>query len=362
VALPHLGRRPFRDRSDGWLEFRAGDERWIVAHRQIAGTPWTVAVASPLGVFLAPIHRVGQISLILVLVVLSAASTGIYLGTRRFRHSLASLTDASEAFSAGDLERRVRVSTEDEMGALGQAFNRMAQQLRAQIDRREENARLESFNRLSAAVAHDLKGTLFSLSLLVENMDRHSGDPQFLRDSAETIRSTVERMKKISAKLSERRPRAELERRHVDLAALLRRALRESGADGRDDVRVETDLSGVPEISADPAQIERLFLNLLHNALEAMPEGGTLRLTATMPQPGWVAVQLEDTGMGMRSEFTEQQLFRPFSSTKSGGIGLGLYTGKQIVEHHGGRIEVTSRPSQGTRFTVHLPTTAPEVG
>jgi len=360
VALPGLAEEVSGGLDDGWGRYHDGDggDR-LFSYRLLEGTPWIVVVAAPLGTFLAPIRQVGLFSLLVVIVVLSAASPAVVLLTRHFRRSLAALTESAEAFSAGRLDWRVNVNSDDEMGALAGAFNEMAGDLEGQIARREETARLESFNRLSAAVAHDLKGSLFSLSLLVENLERHRDDPEFQRDSAITIRNAVEKMKRTTEKLVDRRERTELRPERVDVSSLLHDLLRDSGITDHPGLRVERGLEPGVEIWADSGEVERLFLNLLHNAVEAMPDGGTLRLACRRFSEGdgpgcWTEIQVQDSGVGMTPEFVSTKLFRPFSSTKGKGLGLGLYTCKEIVDRHAGRIEVESEPGGGTLFSVYL--------
>jgi signal transduction histidine kinase len=361
VAIPALG-ASFAVDGEGWRRFRDEEgNSWLCAHRRLPDTPWVVAVAAPLGTLLAPIQRVGWLSLVLVLVVLSGASAIIYFFTRRFRHSLSSLTAAAEGFSSGELQRRVDVRTDDEMGALAGTFNRMATQLQQEIDRREESARFESFHRLSAALTHDLKSSVFSLSLLVDNMDRHLEDPEFLRDSASTIRQTLEKMRKTSQRLSERPSRTMMQLETVPLSGLLRTLLKSSGIVDHPNIELAEDIDPEVTVVADPSEMERLLLNLLHNGVEAMPEGGTLRVSCTRNQDGGVVVVIEDTGVGMTPEFLRDRLFRPFASTKERGVGLGLHDCKEIVDRHHGRIEVESRPGDGTRFTVTLSVERPDV-
>ncbi|MFQ5876402.1 MAG: ATP-binding protein [Acidobacteriota bacterium] len=364
VAMPSLGPDFLGGRADGWARFRdAGGQEWIVSRRRLAGTPWVVAVAGPLGSFLAPIQRVGRLLLLLVLFVLTGASLVILLATRRFRRSLASLTAAAQSFSSGDLSRRVEVRSDDEMGALGRTLNSMARDLRREIERREQSARIESFNRLAAAVAHDLKSSLFSLSLLLDNLDRHAGERQFMKDSALTIRKALEKLKKTSERLACPPSGAAVRLEPLELSSLLRAALDESGAGRRPGLRVEADLPEGVSALGEREETGRLFLNLVQNAVEAMPGGGTLRLSCRRVEDraggaAWAEVTVEDSGAGMSSDFLRRRLYRPFASTKAGGIGLGLYTCREIVERHGGRIEVRSEPARGSVFHVRLPAPA----
>jgi hypothetical protein len=110
----------------------------------------------------------------------------------------------------------------------------------------------------------------------------------------------------------------------------------------------------------DGKAVERVVENLVINALEAMPDGGSLRV-ATWRENGSAFVAVADTGKGMTEEFMRERLFHPFATTKKKGIGLGLYSCRDIIEQHGGRIDVASRINVGTEFKVILPLKAEEL-
>ncbi len=107
------------------------------------------------------------------------------------------------------------------------------------------------------------------------------------------------------------------------------------------------------EILGDASQLQQAFLNLFLNAMDAMPEGGELKV-ATETLDGWLQIRIEDTGCGMTREQLDH-LFEPFYTTKETGTGLGLAITKRIIEDHKGRIKVESSVNQGTRFEILLP-------
>ncbi|MGD8897311.1 MAG: ATP-binding protein, partial [Acidobacteriota bacterium] len=122
--------------------------------------------------------------------------------------------------------------------------------------------------------------------------------------------------------------------------------------------RVEANLDvapDLPRVTGNPRNLEQVFLNLFLNAMEAMPDGGTLKITATRAD-GFVRVVVQDTGSGIAPEHLDK-IFEPFFTTKEAGegTGLGLSVSYSIVEKHGGRLEVESQLGRGTTFTVALP-------
>jgi two-component system NtrC family sensor kinase len=114
--------------------------------------------------------------------------------------------------------------------------------------------------------------------------------------------------------------------------------------------RLQPDLS---PITAVPDQLTQVFLNLIINAVEAMPEGGALTITSAL-RDSWLAIEVQDTGSGLTHDEVAR-IFEPFYTTKADGTGLGLAVSYGIIQQHGGRIEVQSVPGQGTTFTVRLP-------
>ena len=110
----------------------------------------------------------------------------------------------------------------------------------------------------------------------------------------------------------------------------------------------------LPIIMGDPDQLDRVFNNIILNAVQAMPEGGRLVVKSEAPSPGWVAVSVADTGVGIPKE-NMANLFEPLFTTKAKGIGLGLAVVKNMVDGHGGTIVVQSEVGQGSTFTVRLP-------
>jgi signal transduction histidine kinase len=139
---------------------------------------------------------------------------------------------------------------------------------------------------------------------------------------------------------------------HVDVNEMVRRTL--SDAALPENVRVIHSLSdSLPALSADPDQLGLVFDNIVLNAVQAMPEGGTLTIE-TQASAGWVSISFTDTGVGIPSENLDR-IFEPLFTTKSEGIGLGLALIKMLVEGHGGRIELESILGEGAVFTVYLP-------
>jgi signal transduction histidine kinase len=237
-----------------------------------------------------------------------------------------------------------------ERGFEWQALRRRKQQL-------EEELRL-----LAREVGHDIGGTTyFVLTQRVQALTRLvKGDPEGER-SIEVIEQILARIKRLADDLGHVAVALDSSEawrwEPLDLYRMLERLLQEFSY-GYPDVEIVREWDeGISPVHGSRAQLERVFHNLLINAGRAMTEGGTLTLRTRQEGPGWVAVDIADTGIGIPPE-AQGKIFRiGFSNWKNGkkGSGLGLYVVRRNVENHGGRIEVTSTVGEGTTVTVGLP-------
>ena len=211
---------------------------------------------------------------------------------------------------------------------------------------------METFHAFSAFVMHDLKNFVSMLYLVVHNAKGNFEDPEFRADALQNISQTADKMKRMMDRLAVLSRPLEVERTRTDLNDVARGALSElNGAIGS---KVAAEFGKIPVLAFDPVQMKKVVTNLLLNAAEASGKGGDIRLS-TAEANGWVVLTVTDHGCGMAPEFIEQRLFKPFSTTKSGGFGIGLYQVKGIVEAHGGKIEVESGVGRGSSFRVLLP-------
>lgn len=234
-----------------------------------------------------------------------------------------------------------------------------------QTEQLVESRQLESLNRLSSFVLHDIKNQVSGLSLVVENARRHLGKPQFQRDAMAVVERTVASLRELMnhvsgvARTLDMRPEPCTAREVVD-AALAESGLLAAAPQG---VQLEVRLHERGEMVVDRRLVTRVLVNLLTNAREALDGRGHIELEAGVSDDGPAGtvfrMSVKDDGRGMPEEFVRSRLFRPFSSTKKHGLGIGLAQCRTIVEAHGGRIEVLSRPGAGTTFTVTLPAGAP---
>lgn len=208
----------------------------------------------------------------------------------------------------------------------------------------------ESFNRMSTFIVHDLKNLVSQLSLLLSNAEKHKNNPEFQKDMLDTLDYSVQKMKLLLHKLS--RGSSIEYPAPLLIDKLLRQTLAlKSAFEPKPELEIlDTDLMVV----ANWDRLERVIGHIIQNAVEATPKDGKVTIRISKLE-AFVVVEIKDTGQGMSEEFIHERLFKPFESTKSAGMGIGMFESREYIHELGGRIEVSSRQATGTTFRVFLP-------
>jgi nitrogen fixation/metabolism regulation signal transduction histidine kinase len=283
----------------------------------------------------------------------------------RVSRPIEELARAAEEVAGGNWETRVPERGRDEVSVLARSFNRMTGELTSQRDRLMQAERVAAWRELARRLAHELKNPLFPLQLTVENLVRARQLPEaefdeVFRESTQTLGMEIANLKAIIARFSDfsKMPKPELERIDARDAVERVRSLYEGAGQLADrqqaPIRFAVELSADPmPLDADPELLHRALSNLVLNAMDAMPEGGTLTLSAKLHDDK-VEIRVADTGEGMTPEECER-LFTPYYTTKEHGTGLGLAIVQSVVADHAGTIAVESREGGGATFVITLP-------
>jgi signal transduction histidine kinase len=304
-----------------------------------------------------------QNRILLLTLVLSLAGglLGSWLISRSLARPLNELTRAMAVVGTGQLDHPMTSSSHDEIGELARAFGRMTENLERTQAQLVQSEKLASIGEMSAAVAHGLRNPLASLRAAAQLVRRHPEAPS----SAEHLNAIVEEVdrldRRISHLLSFSRPapyhplRESVPRLVEGLLPTFSEPLRERG------IELQLELSPMlPEIRVDPMQLEQALVEIVSNALDAMPQGGRLRIGASLNGagggPAEVSIEIADTGPGIPDQVLPS-VCEPFFTTRQDGTGLGLAIAKRYVEQNGGRLEIVSRPG-GTTVRVRLPVAA----
>lgn len=280
----------------------------------------------------------------------------------RVSRPIEQLAHAAESVASGDWDTRVAVKGKDEVSVLAHSFNHMTEQLASQRERLVQSERVAAWRELARRLAHELKNPLFPLQLTVENLvrARQLAPEEFeevFRESTATLSMEIANLKKIIGRFSDfsKMPKPELER--IDARDLVERvrALYESTASQAEArIHFATDVDSQPmPLMADPELLHRALSNLVLNAMDAMPDGGTLTISAHTNGDN-VEMRISDTGEGLTPEECER-LFTPYYTTKQHGTGLGLAIVQSVIADHAGTISVESRPGGGAAFIIALP-------
>ncbi|MBP1728198.1 MAG: integral rane sensor signal transduction histidine kinase [Deltaproteobacteria bacterium] len=223
------------------------------------------------------------------------------------------------------------------------------QRLSAQLIHARE---MEAVGKVSAFVAHDLKNLVSNLSLIVDNAGKYIHNPDFQKDMLASLNNTAGKMQKLIGRLKKLGERELLNQQPVNLLDLVEKTVRMfAGA--------RISMSGKPETAlVDENEIQNVVMNLLINGIEASgPNEPLLVEVGSVDVP---FIRVTDHGCGMSSQYIRTELFMPFRTTKKQGLGIGLYQCRQIMEAHGGRIEVSSVEGSGSVFTLWFPTAGEE--
>jgi signal transduction histidine kinase len=266
----------------------------------------------------------------------------------------------------GNLEVTVELKGEDELASLGKSFNSMIRRLdqaQKEVEKQhqiqmERADRLASLGELASGIAHEIRNPLAGISsaiqVIAEEMDpqdQHREVTQRIMEEIERVSSSLENI------LSYSRP-TPLEYSLSDLNNILDQALFLASSGIRDLQCIKEYDPKLPQIELDPQQMQQVFLNIILNAIQAMPPTqGKLTLRTAVEGDGhnrWIAVKISDNGEGIPKDNLDK-IFQPFFTTRQRGTGLGLSIAQRIIEQHGGTISVESELGKGTTFSIFFP-------
>jgi signal transduction histidine kinase len=326
-----------------------------------------------------------QAGLLVILVVgLTTLAVG-YLAVTLMSRPVAKLLRGVDEVARGDLSHALLSERDDEIGTLANRFNEMTYNLRESRaeGQRQNQAKLEleqrlaqteklaTIGQLAAEIAHEVGTPLGVIGGRARAIHKKSSDPEVVEKNAAIIAEQTTRITKIIQRLLDfaRRKVGQTERVGVNLNELSLTTMELLGGQFTT-ARIRTTLAraeALPRVAGDPDRLQQVLLNLLLNAMQAMPRGGTLRVeTGTdirqrpglelAPQQRFVQVEVTDSGVGIPAELRDK-IFEPFFTTKEtrGGTGLGLAVCSGIVKEHDGWIEIDDAPRGGTTFRVFLP-------
>jgi signal transduction histidine kinase/putative methionine-R-sulfoxide reductase with GAF domain len=247
-----------------------------------------------------------------------------------------------------------------ELKAFSEQMEEKIQKVTADLRKTEaqliRSEKLAALGQLAAGIAHEIRNPLTSINILIHSMTEnlppeHSRweDLKVIEEEISRINEIVDQFLRFAKPSPPLLDKVEVSPLFEEILQLLRPQIE------KQKISVQKNFRSLPPVTADKEQMKQVILNLLLNAIQAMPKGGRLGLSGQVSADDqWVQFSILDSGAGIPPEDMDK-LFDPFFSTKEGGVGLGLSIAHRIIDQHHGRIEIESRPQQGTVFTLWLP-------
>ncbi len=296
-----------------------------------------------------------------ILVVIFLGIIASFIFSRLITEPLNRFVEFTKALGRGEFGKRIGFASKDELGYLAHNFNTLSMQLKSTKEKMEEAytythllqaEKLSSIGQISAGLAHDLKNPITTLKMLFQAFKEQ---PDMTKEDAEVISSEIEKIDRILTNFMGFVKQKSFQFTDVDLNALTDRVLSLATFDIENSgIVVHKDmLDALPPVRADSALLEQVFLNLIINAVHAMPDGGEIRISGKSDD-NFAEIMVWDKGRGIPSDI-RSKIFDPFFTTKAGGTGLGLSIAYNIVKSHGGKLFFNSNEGKGTVFTVRLP-------
>jgi signal transduction histidine kinase len=351
------------------LEYQSEGRGMVGGFSRIACGGLTVLVQIPKSAAYLTSRELLRDLLLLSLVLLGAAALLSLFWSRRLTRPIEELSEATRKVGQGRFEIEVKGGSGDEIGALGDSFNRMAGELKVRekalkdlYGQLVQSEKMAAFGALGAGIAHEVKNPLAGILGITQLSLRGVESGHLLEKNLKIIEKETKRCKSIIENLLRFARQEQVEFSEVDIPQVVADALAIVDHQlGINSIRVEQELEqGIPTCRGNANQLQQVLMNLMINAQQAMAGGsGTVKLSARSVARGGVELRVSDTGPGISKEI-QQRIFDPFFTTKpvGQGTGLGLSVTYGIVKEHGGEIRLESGEGEGATFIITLPGSA----
>jgi signal transduction histidine kinase len=274
-----------------------------------------------------------------------------YYFARSISNPIKKVVALANAYGKGDLETTIPIEREDEIGHLISSLNKLSRDLKEMIEEKISNESLIMIGEFAAYIIHDLKNPLSGIHLLADGMHRRIEEKDPLKKYSTEILLATQKLEDFIGKTLDIARWTQIERRPLQINDLIEQEVK---AIQFKSIPVRTNFDpGNPEIQADSQMLSMAVRNLLSNAMEAIPDEGTIRVETQRINQETI-IRISDTGTGIDPDRLGK-IFRPFFSMKTQGHGLGLAMVKKAVILHQGKIEVESEKGVGSQFTITLP-------
>jgi two-component system, NtrC family, sensor kinase len=346
----------------GWKLYKFEEEEKLAAFAPIKTMGWSLAATIPSSEFKKEAIQIRKQVIDAVVLILLFSFAGVSLLSYYMLKPVRDLVTATNRISGGDLSQEIPVRSSDELGDLTRAFNRMVRNLARTRDELVRSEKLISLGRLSAGVAHEIRNPLNAMKGAVTFLRKRRTEDQLIREYTGLVSEEIDRLNVFVTNFLTFARQSEPRRVSTDInqVILCAEELFDEQIRGRGiSFHNELDLA-MPPLLVDPHQMEQVIINVLLNAMDAMSDGGEIRISSGVLQalsPGSAPVArvvIRDQGPGIpENELTS--VFDPFFTTKDSGTGLGLPLSLGIVQSHGGTIRIENREVAGARVIIEWP-------
>lgn len=222
--------------------------------------------------------------------------------------------------------------------------------------RKEESKQFEMIQRVGASIAHDIKNTVFSLSLLAQNLEKRFDNPAFRKDAIETINDSLSHLSRLVSQLKQRPSDWNINRSRGDIVKTVETVVAHLAGEKHAERRVDFQ-NKLPDAFLfyhDADLIRRIVENLLINAIEVTDSDEQIYVSLTRDEDDGIHIVISDEGPGMSRSFMKHKLFRPFVTTKKQGVGIGMYVTREMIKAHGGELTIESKRGVGTTMDIRF--------
>ena len=342
----------------------------VLGHEKLGGV-WLGFDLNPI---IDEIEDVTRTAVLIAVAIFVVGLIVIFIITTRMTKPIERLTVAAKHIEDGELDYRVRIERDDEIGSLAKAFDQMAERLmqREKELKQSQNTlrradRLSSLGLLTAGLAHEIRNPLVAIRTFTQLLPERFGDADFREGFQSLALKEVDRIcGLVNDLLSFARPsKPNIAQENINevvegVARILETEAKEKNVEMTRDFHTY-----LPKVYVDREQMKQVFMNLILNGIQAMAEGGNIHISSrpyVIHRDGkkleYAQIEVRDSGVGIPEEYLEQ-IFDPFFTSKDEGSGLGLSISHQIVQEHGGFVTVESKRNEGTSFFVNIPIDKP---
>ncbi|MCP3952346.1 MAG: HAMP domain-containing protein [Desulfobacterales bacterium] len=362
VSLKTLIREMMTGASE-WRSYSFEGEDKVAAFAPIPSMKWSLAVSIPRVDFRKEALVIRDRVIQAVGLTLLLAVAGVTVLTYFLLKPVRTLVGATKRIAAGDLNHEIPIQSSDELGDLTRSFNRMVKNLGRIQTELVNSEKLISMGRLSAGVAHEIRNPLNAMKGAIVYLQRRRPEDSLVGEYTHLVSEEIDRLSQFVTEFLyfARQSMPKLVLTDINglvgsIKHLFEERARENG------IRFHNQLAtGLPPVAIDPHQFEQVIVNIVINAMDALPEGGDITFSSRMIKTGEAPdaarrfrLVVQDNGVGMSAHHVKT-MFDPFFSTKEDGTGLGLPLSLGIVENHGGRIRISSQEGIGTAVIIEWP-------